>query len=269
MSDRASGNRQDDARSNAGHVIHKAAGFFALVSAAAVTVTLQLVFLVAPIERQMGIIQKIFYFHVPSAFAMYVGALACFAGSAAYLSHATPRRDALAKAGAEVAVIFGAIVLVTGPLWAAKAWGAYWTWEPRLTSSLLSVLIYVAYLVLRSFGGDSDSIKRFAAALGFLGAVNLPIIHFSVRKWSGQHPQVVFQGGGGLGDPMMKVAFAAGLVTFAFFSLTLLLTRYRLNLAEERVTRLELEAAQTQWEDAPESSAGALAEHEESKDAAS
>ena len=85
------------------------------------------------------------------------------------------------------------------PLWAAKAWGHYWTWEPRLTTSLLSVLIYVAYLVLRSFGGGGEAERKFAAALGFLGAINLPIIHFSVRKWSGQHPEVISGKGGAFG----------------------------------------------------------------------
>ena len=83
----------------------------------------------------MGIVQKIFYFHVPSAYAMYIGATACFIGSVMYLLKPTDARDALARAGAEVAIVFGAIVLITGPLWAAKAWGYYWTWDPRLTTA--------------------------------------------------------------------------------------------------------------------------------------
>ena len=93
------------------------------------------------------------------------------------------------------------------------------------------------------FAGDSDAVRRFAAALGFLGAVNLPVIHFSVRKWSGQHPQVVFKGGGGLHDSNMKLAFAAGLVTLGLLSVTLLLARFRLAVAEARTNELELEAA--------------------------
>ena len=101
------------------------------------------------------------------------------------------RCDAFARAGAETAVAFGIIMLVTGTLWAAKGWGRYWTWDPRLTTSLLSVLIYVAYIVLRAFSGDGEAEKKFAAALGILGAANLPIIHYSVQKWSGQHPVVI------------------------------------------------------------------------------
>src|SRR6516225_2086677 len=97
--------------------------FFALLAAASVlfVVTIYWVFMKAPVEARMGIVQKIFYFHVPSAYAMYIGATACFLGSAAYLLKPTDARDALARAGAEVAVVFGAIVMTTGPLWAAKA----------------------------------------------------------------------------------------------------------------------------------------------------
>ncbi len=216
-----------------------------VVLAAVLTVTtLQVVFLRAPTEAQMGIIQKVFYFHVPSAYAMYLGAAACFAGSVAYLLKATDERDAFAKAGAEVAVMFGTVVLVTGPLWAAKAWGQYWTWDPRLTTTLLSFLVYVAYVVLRSFGGGGEAERRFAAALGFLGAINLPIIHFSVRKWSGQHPQVITGKGGGLQHPDMKLAFALGMITFTVLAAVFIWSRTRLVLAESKLRRIEREAVE-------------------------
>ena len=122
-------------------------------------------FLVAPIDARMGIVQKIFYFHVPSWYAMYLGAGAWFLGSLAYLVRATDARDAFARAGAEVAVVFGAIGLITGPLWGAKAWGSFWTWDPRLTTALLSFLVYFAYLVLRAFAGDGEGERKFSAAL--------------------------------------------------------------------------------------------------------
>ncbi|MCU0692046.1 MAG: cytochrome c biogenesis protein [Polyangiaceae bacterium] len=213
-----------------------------LLDATLVVVALHFVFLRAPVEARMGIVQKIFYFHVPSAFAMYLGAIACFLGSLAYLVHPSESRDAFARAGAEVAVAFGAIVLVTGPLWASKAWGSYWTWDPRLTTSLISVLIYVAYVMLRSFGGGGEAVRKFAAALGFLGAVNLPIIHFSVQKWSGQHPRVLGQGGGGLQHVDMKIAFAVASITMLLFAALLLWSRWRIALAHSRVQRLSQEA---------------------------
>jgi heme exporter protein C len=217
--------------------------FFALlaITALAFMVDIQVIFLHTPEERTMGIVQKIFYFHVPSAYAMYIGAGACFLGSVAYFLSPTDGRDAFAKAGAETAVAFGIIVLVTGPLWAAKAWGTYWTWDPRLTTSLLSVLIYVAYVVLRAFAGDGQAEKKFAAALGILGAANLPIIHYSVQKWSGQHPEVIGARGRGL-DKEMYPALFISLAAFTLLVALMLWARTRLEIARSRLRQLEDDA---------------------------
>jgi len=204
--------------------------------------TIHSVFFRAQIEAQMGIVQKIFYFHVPCAYAMYIGAAACFVGSLGYLLKPRDVWDAIGRAGAELAVVMGLIVLVTGPLWAAKAWGYYWTWDPRLTTSLLSWLIYVAYGVLRSFSGDGAGERKFASALGILGAANLPIIHFSVQKWGGQHPTVVTGKGGGLQTSEMKQAFALAMVAFTVFAATLLYARVRLELVRARLVRAEQDA---------------------------
>jgi len=219
-------------------------GFKALVAITTVlfVATIDVAFLRAPIEARMGIVQKIFYFHAPSAYTMYLGATACFVGSVAYLVRPTDGRDALARAGAELAVVFGLIVLVTGPLWGAKAWGFYWTWDPRLTTSMLQVLIYVAYLVLRAFTGDGEGERKFAAALGILGAANLPIIHFAVQKWGGQHPTVIGKGGGGLAHPDMKLGFALAMIAFTLFAAALLWARVRLELAKSRLTHAEEDA---------------------------
>lgn len=200
------------------------------------------VFLRTPTEARMGIVQKIFYFHVPSAYAMYIGAAACFCGSLAYLVRPSDGADALGRAGAEAAVVFGAIVLTTGPLWGAKAWGTFWTWDPRLTTALLSVLIYVAYLVLRTFAGDGAGERRFAAALGVLGAANLPIIHFSVQKWGGQHPMVITGSGGGLQNTDMKVALALGFLAFTLLAALLIWVRAGVEIAVSRLQRAEEDA---------------------------
>ena len=212
------------------------------VTTALILTTIYWVFERAPTEKVMGIVQKIFYFHVPSAYSMYIGATACFVGSAGYLVKPSAKWDALGRAGAELAVTFGAIVLTTGPLWAAKAWGYYWTWDPRLTTALLQVLIYVAYLVLRGFAGDGEGERKFAAALGILGAANLPIIHFSVQKWSGEHPTVITGPGGGRHHPDLKIALALGFAAFTLFAITLLWARVRLELAKERLAMLEEDA---------------------------
>lgn len=202
--------------------------------------TLAYVAFVAPVEASMGVVQKIFYFHVPAAYSMYVGALVCFAGSAWFLARGGDGPDAVARAGAEIAVAMGVVVLVTGPLWAAKAWGVYWNWDPRLTTTLLSVLVYIAYGLLRTFGGGGEPERKFAASLGILGAVNLPVIHYSVQKWGGTHPRVVGQGG--LKDPRMQLALLLGFVTFTILTALLVWARARTLALEARLEASEREA---------------------------
>jgi heme exporter protein C len=196
----------------------------------------------APVEASMGIVQKIFYFHVPAAYAMYLAAAACFIGSAAYLYTGKSSWDSLAKSGAEVAVAMGITVLISGPLWGAKAWGVYWTWDPRLTTSMLQVLLYVAYVVLRAFTGDGESERKFAAALGVLSAANLPIIHYSVQKWGGNHPKVITSGGGGLQHPDMKLALTLGFLSFTLIALVLIWARVRVDRSASRLAEVEQEA---------------------------
>jgi heme exporter protein C len=213
------------------------------LSAILLLATLYWAFFRAPFEVVMGAAQKIFYFHVPAAYAMYLGATFCLVGSAAYLYEATPGRDAFGRAGADVAVMFGLMVLTSGPIWAKPIWGVYWTWEPRLMTSMLSVLIYVAYVVLRAFAGDGEAERKFAAAMGVLGAANLPIIHYSVQKWGGNHPRVISNGGGGLAHPDMKIALSLGFAAFTSLAASLLWARYRLHLAHARILAAEEEAA--------------------------
>ncbi|MBK8255846.1 MAG: cytochrome c biogenesis protein CcsA [Polyangiaceae bacterium] len=219
-------------------------GFIALAAATALAlvVTLYVVAFRAPVEATMGIVQKIFYFHVPAAYAMYLGAAVCFVGSAGYLARGTRRWDAVAKSGAEVAVVMGMMVLISGPLWAMKAWGVAWTWDPRLTTSMLSVLIYVAYVLLRAFTGDGDAERKFAAALGVLGAANLPIIHYSVQKWGGNHPKVISNGGGGLQHPDMKLGLMLGFLAFTLLAITLVWLRAKMELSVSKLAELEQEA---------------------------
>lgn len=218
-------------------------GLVVVVAAAMVCVaTLQVIFLRAPVEATMGVVQKVLYFHVPAAYGMYLGAFVCFVGSVAYLLRPRERWDAVARSGAEIAVLMGLMVMITGPLWASQAWGRYWTWDPRLTTSMLSLLLYVAYLALRRFAGHGGGERRFAAALGVLGAANLPIIHLSVRKWGGQHPQVITGSGGGLQHADMKLALALGFATFTLLAVSCLLMRVRLHRADARLAALEQQA---------------------------
>jgi heme exporter protein C len=201
------------------------------------------IFVVAPVERQMGIVQKIFYFHVPCANAMYLGFVTCSICSAVYLARRDDRWDAVAVAAAEVGMVFCLSVLISGPLWARKAWGTFWTWDPRLTSTLLEAMIFFAYLVLRSFGTLGEVEKRFAAGLAVVGLLDIPVIKYSVQRWRGTHPTVITGKGGGI-HPDMRPALVLGLLFVLVLASALIWVRSRSERLRQAVAALELEAAE-------------------------
>ncbi len=221
------------------HVSHGAT-FLTVLSGILLTALFLATAFYAPLAQPEagGLSQKIFYFHVPAAYALYLCGAVCGIGSAAYLVRPTSSNNAWARAAAECAVIFGLIVLTSGPLWAKKAWGVYWTWDPRLTTLLLSVLIYASVVVLRVFAGDGDAERRFASALGVLGTVNLPIIHLSVRKWGGNHPTVITRGGGGIA-PEMRHVLGLGFLAITALAFLLLWIRARNARLSDRIRELE------------------------------
>ncbi len=205
-------------------------------------VILYLIFGYAPQEATMGLAQKIFYFHVPSAYGMYVGFAVALVGSVGYLWKRKPAFDAVAVAGAEVGLMFCLAVLITGPLWAREAWGVYWTWDSRLTTTLLAGLIFTGAVVLRSFG-SGDAEKRFASGLAIVGTFLVPIINRSVQLWRGQHPTVLTARGGGL-DRDMYPAFFGSLFFFTLLVAYLIWSRYRLERDRSALAALESEAAE-------------------------
>ena len=140
----------------------------------------------APYESTMGLVQKIFYFHVPSAMAMFLAAFTCGIASAVFLFGRRPGADRVALAAAEITVLLGLIVLLSGPLWARKAWGVWWQWDARLTSTLVMWLVFQAYLLLRRFGGPGS--EKLAAAVGMFGAALVPFVYWSVNLWRTVHP---------------------------------------------------------------------------------
>jgi heme exporter protein C len=141
----------------------------------------------APYESTMGLVQKIFYFHVPSWFAMFAGTAVCGVASAKFLFTRKKSDDDLAVAAAELVVVFGLIGLITGPLWARKAWGVWWSWDARQTSALVLWLIFMAYLLLRRYGGPGS--ERLAAAVALFGMANVPFVYWSVNLWRTLHPK--------------------------------------------------------------------------------
>ncbi|MAQ19172.1 MAG: heme transporter [Sandaracinus sp.] len=201
-----------------------------------------LVVFTAPTEVQMGVSQKIFYLHVPSAYGMYVGYTIAAVSGLIYLWKRSDRADAWSIAGAEIGTLFVVIVLITGPLWGRKAWGTFWVWDPRLTSTLLTGLIYVSFLALRSFGQVGETEKRFAAALAVVGFPLLFVIKYSVQRWSGQHPVVVSRGGGGI-HPDMVPAFVMGFVVITLLAILLITVRVGLERARQELERVHIDAA--------------------------
>ena len=141
----------------------------------------------APYESTMGLVQKIFYFHAPSGIVMFLSAFVCGIASAIFLFGRRPAADRVALAAAELTVLFGMIVLISGPLWARKAWGVWWDWDARLTSSLILWLIFTAYLLLRRYGGPGSD--RLAAGVAVFGMANVPFVYWSVNVWRTLHPK--------------------------------------------------------------------------------
>jgi heme exporter protein C len=140
----------------------------------------------APYESTMGLVQKIFYYHMPSAWMFLISGIVCGIASARYLFKGDPRSDRTARAAAELTVLFGLLALITGPLWARKAWGVWWQWDVRLTSSLLMWMIFVAYLLVRKYGGAGS--EKLAAGLALFGMANVPFVYISVNYWRTIHP---------------------------------------------------------------------------------
>jgi heme exporter protein C len=190
----------------------------------------------APIEPVMGFVQKIFYFHVPCATMLFLSTFACAAGSVAYLFKGSERGDRIAAAAGELGVLFGACVLVSGPLWGRKAWGVYWQWDARLTSSLLLFLILIGYMLARRYGGPAG--KKLSAALALFAAVDVPLVYKSVDFWRTVHPQTTVVP---KLDPKMRPAFWSAFLLMTIVWGILLALRYRLETARAEAGQLALD----------------------------
>jgi heme exporter protein C len=156
----------------------------------AMLAALSMVFLYVPTERVQGVVQRVFYFHLPAAWMSFLGFFVVAGASASFLWQGSRASDLLAQAAAEVGMIFCTLVLITGSLWARPIWGVWWTWDPRLTMVAILWTIYAAYILLRSLGGDNELIARYAAVLGIVGVLNIPLLYVAVRLWRGIHPKV-------------------------------------------------------------------------------
>lgn len=180
-----------------------------------------------PTEASMGLVQRIFYVHVPAAWITFLAFGLAALASAAYLWLEDERADAAAVAAAEGGLVFGAIMLVSGPLWGRVAWGAYWTWEPRLTLTLLLWFTYLGYFLLRDSVRDVRRGRRFAAVVAVVGALNIPLIHVSVSWFRSLHPEaVVLNPDGPTLHPDMLATLLTSLGGFTALFLGLFFLRY-------------------------------------------
>ncbi len=195
---------------------------------------------VAPEERTMGAIQRIFYFHVPSAWTAFTAFFVVFICNIAYLTRRDIKWDWIGVSAAEVGLAFCTAVLVTGPIWAKPVWGIWWTWDARLTSTFVLWLMYVSYLLLRTLLPDTDKRARISAAFGIFAFLDVPLVYFSIWLWRTQHPQPVIGGGGSL-DPTMRCVLL--ICWAALLGVMILLVRQRYRLEQMRHDAEELAQA--------------------------
>jgi heme exporter protein C len=204
---------------------------------------------VAPNDAMQGEIFRIIYYHVPSASVAFLFFAISLAGSIGFLSYRRSRPDwaqvfdAWALAGAEVGVVFCTVVLTTGPIWGRRAWGIWWTWDARLTTTLVLWLIYVSYLLLRRFAAGPQ-MQTLAAVLGIFGALDVPIVYMSNRWWRTQHPAPVFGGDSSSGmDPSMVGALLWNMLAWFAWGILILILRYRVERQQQKFAEREAQAA--------------------------
>lgn len=196
------------------------------------------IFIHVPTEKSMGLVQRIFYFHAPSAIAAFVAFTVTFVASILFLARQRLWHDRVAYCAAEVGVVLTTAVLTTGPIWARPVWNTWWSWDPRLTTTLVLWFIYTGYLMLRNFTGEEQRGARFAAVFAIVGFVDVPIVYLANRLWRTLHPQPVIFGGSDSGlEPTMRYAFLFSLATFVCLFVFFLFLRLRLERA-----RLEAES---------------------------
>ena len=198
---------------------------------------LYLIFLYVPTEESMGIVQRIFYFHVPLAWVSFLAFFIVFLGSILYLWKRNSKWDIMASSSAEVGAIFTTLFLITGSIWAKPIWGVWWTWSPRLTTALVLWLIYLAYLLVRAYASDDQRGARFAAIVGIIGFIDVPIVALAITLWRTQHPgPVVFTSGLA---PSMLLTLLVSLAAFTALFLILVTQVAQLKKDRDEIMRLK------------------------------
>ena len=200
-------------------------------------------FYIAPEERTMGAIQKIFYFHASTAWAGETTFFVCFLANLLYIWTRKSQFDWLGVTCAEVGVACITVVLITGPIWAKPVWGIWWTWDARLTSTFVLWILYISYLLLRTLVDEADRRALLSALFGVFAFIDVPIVFGAIRWWRTQHPAPVILGGPGSGlEPTMKAVFFFNVAVMHVFAAFLIMERYSLEKAKHDVEILQHEA---------------------------
>jgi heme exporter protein C len=209
------------------------------LSAVTMVAALYFVFLYAPEEQDMGAVQRVFYFHVPAAMVAFASTFVMLLGSVGFLWTGRRGFDHLAVAATELAFLFCTLVLVTGPIWAKPAWGTWWTWEAKLVTTLILWLLLAGTMMVRARAASPEQGARFAAVLGVVAALDVPVIYKAVDWLRGIHPVVFKPGQEDELDPRMRTAFLVAMGTFFLLYAALLVLRYRVAVIEDRVRDLD------------------------------
>jgi len=218
------------------------AGYLVVVAGLFMMADLYLIFMVVPTDAVLGHVQRVFYFHVPIAIMSFLAFFLVFLASIVYLVRRDGKWDRIAHSSAEVGVVFVTLALLTGVIWGRPVWNTWWTWEPRLTTTLILWLIYVSYLMIRSYAANPQQAARYSAVVGIVGFVDVPIVYYSVVWWRSIHPSAVvgpFAQANAL-EPIMWWTLLFSMVTFLLLFSYLVAERTALRNSEDRLRGIRL-----------------------------
>ncbi len=208
----------------------------ASLSLLSMSLALYMTFIYAPTERIMGDVQRIFYFHLPLAWIAFLAFFVVFISSILYLATRSIKWEIISLSSAEIGMVFSSLVLITGSIWAKKAWNTWWTWEPRLTTMLILWMIYLGYLMVRKAIDEGEKRARLSAVIGIVGFVNVPLVFMSIRWWRSMHPIVLNRSGMNIESRMLAtllVSLGAFTLLYSFMLLTRIKAGFNENAMEE------------------------------------
>ncbi len=209
----------------------------AITGAAGLVIAQYFIWVYAPVEATMGILQKIFYFHLPLAWWGLISFFIVFCASLVFLITKKPVMDRLAQTAAEMGLLYSGLALITGSLWARAAWNTWWTWDPRLSTTLVMWFIYAGYLALRQSIDNPQKMRAVCAVLGVVAFLNVPLVFLSARMWRSIHPAVFGSGGGGL-EPEMMTTLLVCIFAWGILTIGILLYRVRQLDIKDRIKSL-------------------------------